>query len=319
MDRKPISVVITTYNRKEKVLRCINAVLASSVSVEIIVIDDFSSDGTSDSILKAYPQVHLIRNENEMYVARCRNIGACCSNGKTLVFLDDDVVVDNRTIERLVAFLDLNPYFGIVGATVFYLDPPDRFLQAGVRKVGKMTGISYLYSLRDVMRARSCSVPLICESVVGDVFAVGRNVFEMVGGFDGVNFPQTWNEGDFCTRAALHGYLTAVDPNIHARHDISLPQKYGMHTKIYRVPQSIPRLSPKRLYDTARGRSIYLRLYSGRLNIIFFPLFMHVINLFYLYNIFIALSIEDKVEAIRKYSQGLRDGILMKTPYYLKA
>lgn len=86
-----VSVIIPSFNRKQDVVLAIDSVLAQTYPhLEIIVVDDASSDGTSELLQKEYPQVTLIRNESSKGGAVARNQGAEVARGEYVAFLDSD-------------------------------------------------------------------------------------------------------------------------------------------------------------------------------------------------------------------------------------
>ena len=86
-----ISVIITTRNRILKVERAICSVLNQTYNnIEIIVVDDFSNDGTFEYIKNKFPSIIIIRNKKKLGGSGSRNIGIKKSNGLYISFLDDD-------------------------------------------------------------------------------------------------------------------------------------------------------------------------------------------------------------------------------------
>jgi len=84
-----VSIVIPTHDRKEKLIRLINSILESDYpkdKLEIIIVDDASTDGTYEEITKIFPQVKVVRNGRKRLVAASRNIGFQKSKGE-FVFL----------------------------------------------------------------------------------------------------------------------------------------------------------------------------------------------------------------------------------------
>ena len=93
-----ISIIITTYNRKEKVVSSINSSIEWSkrfndITHEIIVIDDASTDGTFEK-LKNHKyfknKIKLFKLEKNIGVSGAKNYGAKKSTGKWITFLDSD-------------------------------------------------------------------------------------------------------------------------------------------------------------------------------------------------------------------------------------
>ncbi len=85
-----ISVVITTYNRRQLVQRAITSVLRQTLQVhEIILIDDGSDDGTGDLIRQKFPEV-LYHWQANQGISAARNKGIALSSGDWIAFLDAD-------------------------------------------------------------------------------------------------------------------------------------------------------------------------------------------------------------------------------------
>jgi glycosyltransferase involved in cell wall biosynthesis len=94
-----VSVVIPTYNRAEKLVRALDSVLTQSVApVEIIVVDDASTDGTAQIDFGALSsRIRYVRSEVNLGGAVSRNKGVQCAVGNWIAFLDsDDVWLPNK-------------------------------------------------------------------------------------------------------------------------------------------------------------------------------------------------------------------------------
>src|SRR5437879_13370097 len=89
-----VSVVVPTHNRKSAVTRCVESVLRSSYPrIEVIIVDDASTDGTFHSLSALFPNVGLIRLEREQMVSASRNAGWKHAKGEYVFLVDDDHVV----------------------------------------------------------------------------------------------------------------------------------------------------------------------------------------------------------------------------------
>ena len=86
-----VSVIIPTYNRAHTLPRAIESVFAqtSVAKIELIVVDDGSTDGSSELVTSAYPQVKLIRQANQG-VSAARNAGLSVAAGEWIALLDSD-------------------------------------------------------------------------------------------------------------------------------------------------------------------------------------------------------------------------------------
>ena len=107
-----VSVVIPTFNRAQLISEAINSVLNQSYEhVEIVVVDDGSTDNTADIVHCFGNRVHYIYQENSG-VCIARNIGVLNSNGDYLIFLDSDDILIPGMITKLASALDDNQDFG---------------------------------------------------------------------------------------------------------------------------------------------------------------------------------------------------------------
>ncbi len=101
-----ISVVVTTHNRKEKVLRCINSMDEQIYNnYEIIIIDDASSDGTEEYLNHNFQgKKRYYRNETNLGAGASRKRGFLCADGDVVIFCDDDdYYIDTYYFKKLNA------------------------------------------------------------------------------------------------------------------------------------------------------------------------------------------------------------------------
>lgn len=117
---KVTSVIIPTKNRKDIIGRAINSVLAQrDAKVEIIVVDDGSSDATADYIKSEYPNILLVTNALSVGGAKARNIGAEHATGEYVAFLDSDDEWLPDHLKTKIEILETTNIDGVYGA--FYL------------------------------------------------------------------------------------------------------------------------------------------------------------------------------------------------------
>lgn len=96
-----ISIIIPTYNRKQLLKKCLNSVFNSSYKkYEVIVVDDCSTDDTSETVKKF--KCKYIKLKLNQGVGNARNIGAQHAQGEILFFIDSDVVIKKNTLKNLV-------------------------------------------------------------------------------------------------------------------------------------------------------------------------------------------------------------------------
>src|SRR5687768_4153340 len=106
---RSVSIVIPTYNNRKLLLQCLNSTNALTYprdSLEVIVVDNGSSDGTSESLKNAYARVKQIRLDTNTGFAFACNKGAAKASGEFVAFLNDDAIPAPDWIEGLFAGLN---------------------------------------------------------------------------------------------------------------------------------------------------------------------------------------------------------------------
>ena len=108
MEAKKISVIIPTYNRKEKLPACVDSVLAQTYqNIEVLVVDDASTDGTEELFREiSEPRVKYLRYEENHGACYARNYGAERSDGELIAFQDSDDTWHPDKLEKQVHFLE---------------------------------------------------------------------------------------------------------------------------------------------------------------------------------------------------------------------
>lgn len=112
-----VSVLIDTYNHERFIERAINSVLDQDMpmdGVEILVVDDGSTDGTTDIVRRFEPRVRLLRKPNGGQ-ASAFNFGFAQVRGQIVATLDGDDFWAKEKLRRVLETLDANPGVGMVG------------------------------------------------------------------------------------------------------------------------------------------------------------------------------------------------------------
>lgn len=228
-----ISVIIPTHNRRHLLARAVLSVLAQTYSVcEILVVDDGSTDGTSEMIVADFPQVKLIRQANRG-VSSARNTGIAQSCGDWLAFLDSDDEWLPDKLKRQVETLSQHPDGQIIHTDEIWMRDGKR-VNPG-KKHRKPDGWIFSNCLR-----------LCCVSPSSIV--ISRAVFDNLGNFD-ESLPVCEDYDLWLRMSTRYPFYLAGKPQI---------IKYGGH----------PDQLSKRYWgmDRFRVQSILNCLQSGQLN-----------------------------------------------------
>lgn len=218
-----LSVIIVNYNVKEFLKNSLESIRKSSsdLSVETIVVDNASSDGSVEEISKKYPEVTLIRNEKNLGFGAANNQALELANGKYILLLNPDTIVKEDTFTSLIRFFNEYPDAGIVSCKVLN---PDGTLQLACRRsfpgpwtsFTKVTGLSTLFP-NSRLFARY-NLTYLDENEVNEVDAISgsfmfmkKEVYEKVGGFD-KRFFMYGEDLDYCYRIQSAGYKVYYVP-----------------------------------------------------------------------------------------------------------
>lgn len=173
--RRPplVSVIIPTYNRADLCARAIRSALSQTYApIEVIVIDDGSTDGTDEAITREFGNAITLLRQANSGVSTARNAGMARARGEYLAFLDSDDLWDKQKLAQQVEWLERHPDFGMVlcnlavqdhdGSHVRIIDRRPRLPRDGE-------------ILSDVVRN---------PSLVPSTVMIRREVYEQLGGFD---------------------------------------------------------------------------------------------------------------------------------------
>lgn len=217
-----LSVTVLSYNKREYTRRCVQSVAASEgISLEIIVVDQGSTDGTGQWLedfrqTSAVP-LRLVLNDHNVGACTGRNQGIAAAAGRCLAFLDNDVVMEDRTgLARLAARLEAQADTGIVSAKLLYPNPP-HLIQYGGCAVTRSGRIVYLGrgEARDDPRFNQ---EREIQCTISACIACRRDVIEQAGGFDEAYNPVQYEDLDLSYKVREAGFRVVYFPAVEAFH-----------------------------------------------------------------------------------------------------
>lgn len=120
----PLSIVIVNYNSGEALRKCLESIFCKhqGISLNVIVVDNHSWDGSKDGIEVQFPDVMIIRNDKNLGFAKGCNQGLEFARGDYVLFLNPDTLIKNDTLARCVEFMDLSSDVGVLGCKLLNLD-----------------------------------------------------------------------------------------------------------------------------------------------------------------------------------------------------
>ena len=170
-------------------------------SREVIVVDNASSDGSVDWVRAAHPEVRVVSLDANRGFTGGNNAGAAIATGDTLVFLNNDTVVEPGWLQALVGGLDLSSGFALASSRIVYMHAPDTIDSAGDGFIRWGGAYKRFHGAPASEALDTTEVFGVC----GGACAVRRRVFEELGGFDDTFF-FSHEDVDLSYRARLRGY-----------------------------------------------------------------------------------------------------------------
>jgi len=122
-----LSILIVSWNTRELLAQCLRSVYGSAgeLTLEIVVVDNGSEDGSVEMVRRDFPQVRLVANDENKGFVRANNQALAMCRGRYVLLLNSDTKVLPGSLEKPVQFLDEHPNAGIVGVRL--LNPDGSF------------------------------------------------------------------------------------------------------------------------------------------------------------------------------------------------
>jgi GT2 family glycosyltransferase len=194
-----VTFMIATRNRLAELEKTLAACLAQDwPSLEILVVDDASTDGTLEKVQKKFPTVNIVRREKNQGSIAARNDILRRANGKYIIGLDDDSrFVDVDACRRVVERMEAEPDLGIISFQAIGPENPERLTEAG-----RLHGEWH------------------CSSFAACGVAIRRSMLTQTGLFAEFFF-HAYEEPDLCIRAWNAGFRVLQWNEIVVYHEFS--------------------------------------------------------------------------------------------------
>ncbi|HJR15744.1 MAG TPA: glycosyltransferase family 2 protein [Gemmatimonadales bacterium] len=209
-------VIVLSHNKRDQTLRCLESVRQLKYRpLEVLVVDNGSSDGSAEAVAAAYPAAHLLRSSANRGAAGGRNLGFEYAkehlDPSYVLFLDDDSVVQEQLAGELVAAMQTATRVGLATPKAFRFGSTDVIASAGGMRVrlgqGSITDIGA--GERDIGQFEQGGW---VESCVGFTVLARVEALERCRGFDESYNPYGWEEVDLSLRIRQAGYTIQYVP-----------------------------------------------------------------------------------------------------------
>ncbi len=242
---------------------------APKIKAEVILIDNASEDGSADTIEREFPNVVLIRNQENKGFAAANNQGFEISKGRHILLLNSDTLVHGDALSASVAYMDKNLQVGALGIKALNADGTTQmtcqqfpsllnmFLMAsGLWKL-KWPKFFGRYHMTDWQRDTEREV----EVISGCYLLVRREILDQVGPFD-EGFFFFGEETDWCDRMRRVGWILMFSPIGTFTHYGSVSAKKLSHKRDILLAGSKVRLHRKKSIYSAAVAWVIVALFN---------------------------------------------------------
>jgi GT2 family glycosyltransferase len=208
-----VEIVTPVHNRKEITLQCLKSlskINQEGLDVHIIVVDDGSTDGTSEAIESRYPEVEVIKGDGNLWYTEGTNVGVRAAlkyEPKYVLTINDDSVFDADFLRSMVETAETNPR-SVVGSLLILWDTPHKLFQtAPVWNTWSGGWRHWFHQTVWTVPEKPWRVDLI----VGNCVLVPTEAIKEVGLMDSKRYPN-FGDAEYTPRLRRKGWQLLIDP-----------------------------------------------------------------------------------------------------------
>ena len=208
-----ISVILVSYNTAKMSVEALHSLFTSQgdFTLEVFVVDNASKDNSVQVIQKAYPDITLIENKENVGFGRANNQVLDFAKGEYILLLNTDAFVQTETLQKTIEYMQAHPKCGVLGAKLLARDgelqpscrnfpTPFNIFATRLGLNRWLPGIKLVYDVNwDSTRTQAC------DWVPGCYYLVRKQVVEDVGLFDPLYFLYC-EEVDHCLAVKKAGW-----------------------------------------------------------------------------------------------------------------
>jgi GT2 family glycosyltransferase len=207
-----IAVIIPTFNRVQTLLACLESVYAqSALSIQAIVVNDGSKDGTTPQVQAAFPQAQIVEGDGNLWWAGAINAGlrqALAAEFDYFLLLNDDNLLAPGAVQNLLSYAETHP--GTIVGSLVRLKDTDLISDAGVALNWWRAG-PYLKDFKQPYFPGKYPAVIPADALAGQGVLLSREHLNRTGLLHARQFPQYFGDTDFYLRARATGLQVVVN------------------------------------------------------------------------------------------------------------
>ncbi|NOU67935.1 glycosyltransferase [Paenibacillus sp. LMG 31461] len=209
-----ISIVMLTWNGLKFTKECVESILRhadDNIKIQLVFVDNGSTDGTVE-YLQTIPSSKLICNQDNKGFAAGNNQGIAEADGEYICLLNNDTVVTEGWLIRLLGCLQKNPNIAIVGPRSNNVAWSQLVYNVPYKSSAEMEVFAAHWSL---MHKDQGFFP---HKLIGHCMLFHKDLIRTIGGLDERFFPGNYEDDDFCLRARVSGQILWVANDVYIHH-----------------------------------------------------------------------------------------------------
>lgn len=212
-----VSIIIVSFNTKDLLRACLSSVQnhLKGFDYEIIVVDNYSNDGSSEMVKTEFKEIMLIENKENVGFGKANNIGAKKAKGEALLFLNSDTQFVDDSLKKMVSLFGNNEKIGVVGGKL--KNASGAIEQSAGKFYSLFNLVLVLFGLEHIGFVRYNGEKRETDWVSGGCMLVRRSLFEKLKGFDENMFMYV-EDMEFCYRVKKEGFAVWYYPKMKAIH-----------------------------------------------------------------------------------------------------
>ncbi len=209
-----VALVAPVYNRRETTLQALRSLAKidkTGLDVHIIIVDDASTDSTSEAISQNFPDVQIVPGDGTLYYAAGTNRGisaALLRNPDYIVTMNDDAIYHDQFLSRLIKTSEANPH-SVVGALLLLWDAPHKVFQVDFKW---KTFAGGWFQCENLTAFDFPEKAFEVEGMAGNCVLFPAEAIRQCGLMDEKKFPHGWGDIQYLVRMKKMGWQLLIEP-----------------------------------------------------------------------------------------------------------